>query len=62
MELEEGWEKIHLCGSCEDDYRDAGKNIKRDMSVKFRDRCEYCGKLGMAFLIKRKKVPKKGRR
>ncbi len=59
--MEEGWEKIHLCGRCEDDYRDAGKNIKVDKGNKARDRCEYCGKLGMAFFIKRPKVPKKGR-
>jgi hypothetical protein len=52
-------EQITLCKNCEADYKSAGIKIRLDASVKNRDRCEYCGKLGMAFLIKRKKVPKK---
>ena len=57
--MNDGWEKVHLCARCEDDYRDAGITMRRDTSVEWRDRCEMCGKLGLAFLIKRKKAPKR---
>lgn len=57
--MEEGWELIILCARCEDDYRDAGEKIHRDKETTVRDRCEMCGKIGLTFWIKRKKVPKK---
>lgn len=48
-------DQITLCGPCASDYRTAGIKIVLDVTVKAKDKCDKCCRMGWTYLIERKK-------
>lgn len=46
-------DQITLCGPCASDYRAAGIKIVLDVTVKAKDKCDKCCRMGWTYLIER---------
>lgn len=44
-------EQRTLCYRCKQNYIDAGIRVERDYSVKYKDTCDICNKLGWQYWI-----------
>jgi len=40
-----------LCWRCANDYKEAGYNPKRDYTVKTKEPCDKCGRIGWTYFI-----------
>jgi len=42
-------EQRTLCWRCANDYKEAGYNLERDYSVKTKEPCDKCGRMGWTY-------------
>ena len=40
-----------LCSNCKTDYETAGYKIKRLDEIKYKDRCDKCGRFGWTYIL-----------
>ena len=46
-------EQVTLCARCASDYRQAGYGLEPDYTVKAREPCEKCNRMGWTYLTER---------